>query len=219
MADADPKAAHPPAPAPAPQKKKRSKKPLLLAIGVLNVVAIGGVAYGVVAAQKPHAAPAADGHEEHAEAEHGDAKEEAAEEGHGEEKKEAKGEHDADPDERPKPRRGGKGAKGDDGPDDGKGTIATLEPFVVNLDQAETPRFLKVGIDLEVVGADAGAKVKAKTARVRDTILGYLSGLTPEQTKGPLGKSEMRYGIKTKVNEALGEDLVRRVYFTQFIVQ
>ena len=94
-----------------------------------------------------------------------------------------------------------------------------LKAFVINLADADAPRYLKVDITLQVIDKEAEKEVKEYTAMVRDTVLAYLSGLSAEQTVGPLGKSDMRHAIKKRINDVLPSAPVERVFFTQFIVQ
>jgi flagellar basal body-associated protein FliL len=94
-----------------------------------------------------------------------------------------------------------------------------LKAFVINLADADAPRYLKVDITLKVIDEDAKKEVEEYTATVRDTVLAYLSGLSAEQTVGPLGKSDMKHAIKKRINDVLPSAPVERVFFTQFIVQ
>ncbi len=97
------------------------------------------------------------------------------------------------------------------------GGVVNLDSFVVNLADLAKPRYLKVDIAIEV--ANSGKKhIEDGKVRVRDAVLTYLTGLTSEQTMGPLGKSDMRFALKQRINEALPEKSVKNVYFTQFIV-
>ena len=94
-----------------------------------------------------------------------------------------------------------------------------LKAFVINLADADAPRYLKVDITLQVIDKEAEKEVEEYNAMVRDTVLAYLSGLSAEQTVGPLGKSDMRHAIKKRINDVLPSAPVERVFFTQFIVQ
>lgn len=102
---------------------------------------------------------------------------------------------------------------------DGESVNVPLKAFVINLADADAPRYLKVDITLQIVDKEAEKEVEQYNATVRDTILAYLSGLSAQQTVGPIGKSDMKYAIKKSINDVLPSAPVERVFFTQFIVQ
>ena len=101
----------------------------------------------------------------------------------------------------------------------GESVNVPLKAFVINLADADAPRYLKVDITLQIVDKEAEKEVEQYNATVRDTILAYLSGLSAQQTVGPIGKSDMKYAIKKSINDVLPSAPVERVFFTQFIVQ
>ncbi|MEE2904096.1 MAG: flagellar basal body-associated FliL family protein [Myxococcota bacterium] len=102
---------------------------------------------------------------------------------------------------------------------EGESVNVPLKAFVINLADADAPRYLKVDITLQIVDKEAEKEVEQYNATVRDTILAYLSGLSAQQTVGPIGKSDMKYAIKKSINDVLPSAPVERVFFTQFIVQ
>ena len=100
-----------------------------------------------------------------------------------------------------------------------KGPIATLEPFVANLDEPGTPRYIKLTVELELANVDSEhALAKAKQS-VRDQVLGYLSGLKIADTLGETARQKIRDGLLARINTAVGEGEVRRMFFSEFMVQ
>jgi flagellar FliL protein len=98
------------------------------------------------------------------------------------------------------------------------GPIAELPPFVVNLDEPGTSRYLKVTLQLELFpGADHGLD-KSKQL-IRDTILSYLSGLHLKDTLGAEAKEKIRTDLMAKVGKLVGPDKIRRMFFQDFVVQ
>lgn len=99
------------------------------------------------------------------------------------------------------------------------GALVALEPFVVNLDEEGNPRYLKVGIQAEVrEESDVKILEKNKTI-IHDDVLGYLSGLKVSETLGAANKDHIRAELVERMGKVVGEDRVRRIVFTEFVVQ
>ena len=96
---------------------------------------------------------------------------------------------------------------------------ATLDPFVVNLDEPGSSRYLKTSLELEVRGVSAADRLEQRKREVRDELLSYLSGLTVADTQGEANKSRIRSELKERVDRIVGDDMVARLYFTDFVVQ
>ena len=99
------------------------------------------------------------------------------------------------------------------------GPIVKLDPFVVNLNEPSSPRYLKVGIELELsAGEHARAVDKAKQI-LRDQVLSYLSNLSIAETLGEAGKAKIRTDLMKRFDEVVGRGHVRRMFFTEFVIQ
>jgi len=98
------------------------------------------------------------------------------------------------------------------------GPVVPLDPFVVNLDEPGTSRYLKITLELEVMPHGEEAMMKSKQL-IRDTILSHLSGLHVKDTLGAEAKDKIRTDLMTKLTKLLGPDRVRRMFFVDFVVQ
>jgi flagellar FliL protein len=98
------------------------------------------------------------------------------------------------------------------------GPIAELPPFVVNLDEPGSSRYLKVTLQLELFPGADHALEKSKQL-IRDTILSHLSGLHLKDTLGAEAKEHIRTDLMAKLSKVLGTDKVRRMFFQDFVVQ
>lgn len=99
--------------------------------------------------------------------------------------------------------------------------VFPLESFVVNLvDKAGMgKRYLKTTIELEV-GDEAGKeKVTGYQAQLRDTILMLLTSQTFKEISSIEGKLDLKQALLARINQTMGEGIVRRIYFTEFVVQ
>jgi flagellar FliL protein len=98
------------------------------------------------------------------------------------------------------------------------GPIHALDPFVVNLDEPGTSRYLKCTIQLELLPKTEEVLVKSKEL-VRDAVLSYLSGLHVKDTLGAEAKDRIRQELLSRITKLLGPDKVRRMFFQDFMVQ
>jgi flagellar FliL protein len=98
------------------------------------------------------------------------------------------------------------------------GPVVALDPFVVNLDEVGTSRYLKLTLQLELAPKAEETLTKNKEL-VRDTILSHLSGLHLKDTLGAEAKEKLRQELIAKVTKITGPDKVRRIFFQDFMVQ
>lgn len=96
-----------------------------------------------------------------------------------------------------------------------------MEPFIVNLLDNETERYLKVVMQLELSDQKTADEMKRLTPKLRDTILDLLSSKTYKEMIDPLGKQRLRDEIAMRMNMNLDQSKgkVIKVYFTEFVIQ
>lgn len=99
------------------------------------------------------------------------------------------------------------------------GPVIALDPFVVNLDEPGTSRYLKVTFQLELVKPEAAALIEKNKQVIRDAILSHLSGLKLADTLGARAKDRLRSDVMDKLIEIVGEHKVRRMFIQEFVVQ
>ncbi len=100
---------------------------------------------------------------------------------------------------------------------DPKELIFPLDPFVVNL--GGPSNFLKLTIQLEMTLPEDKQYLESRLAPIRDSIVILLSSKTAESVSSPAGKLQLKDDINVRINQALGKDLIRNVYFTEFVMQ
>ena len=195
-------------PAPEEQPKKKKSGLIKYIILVVLLLVLGGGGYFAYltffAAKPPAAAPAADGAapaeapkaDAHAEAKPAEKK---AEGGHGEAKSDAKG--------------GGHGG----GKDKAASNNVALPPFVVNLADPNARRYLKVVLEVEMTSNPE--LLEDNKAKIRDALLMLLSSKTSQDLSTLEGKILLRKEIVDRLNQAIGQAKVARVYFTDFVIQ
>ena len=99
------------------------------------------------------------------------------------------------------------------------GPLVSLEPFVVNLDEAGTPRYLKIQLQAEVADGGAAKAFEKNKMLIQDEALAYLSSLQVADTLGSENKDRIRGELSERIGHVLGDDRVKRVVFTEFVVQ
>jgi len=96
-------------------------------------------------------------------------------------------------------------------------TVA-LEPFVVNLADTETTRFLKITVVIELTNENLVDQIEQLKDKIRDSIITLLSSRTFNQIRDSKGKLKLKQEMTLRLNEILGTNAVNDVLFTDFII-
>lgn len=99
--------------------------------------------------------------------------------------------------------------------------IFPLKSFIVNL-RAKSgvgKRYLKVTMEIEIGNQKAKETINNHAAQLRDTILMLLSSQSINEINTMEGKMELKHGLLTRMNRILGQSTIRKIYFTEFVVQ
>ena len=94
-----------------------------------------------------------------------------------------------------------------------------MDPFIVNLADAEGQRYLKAVMQFEVDNPAAESEIQEKLPQIRDEILMILSNKTFDDVSTTAGKRMVKREIASAVNKYLTGGQVTQVYFTEFVVQ
>ena len=99
--------------------------------------------------------------------------------------------------------------------------IIPLRSFVVNLFDKKGigKRYLKISMELEVTKEEDKLKIDNNIPQLRDTVLILLSSQTLKDINTMEGKLELKHAILLRMNQILGNKTVRRIFFTEFVVQ
>ena len=99
------------------------------------------------------------------------------------------------------------------------GPFLQLDPFIVNLADPTGHRYLRAKITLELADDKALQRTNERIPQINDAIIMVLSSKTVEEVLSPEGKLELRLELIRKLNDLLGPNTVKNIYFTQFVVQ
>ncbi|MFV0421012.1 flagellar basal body-associated FliL family protein [Oleidesulfovibrio sp.] len=107
--------------------------------------------------------------------------------------------------------------QGEETPEDVQ--IVTLPTFLVNLSDPLGRRYLKMTLDVEVINPKAGEELNRATARIQDAIILLLSSKSYADLAPLENKLLLKNEIVARLNQILGGSKVRRVYFTEMVIQ
>ena len=97
------------------------------------------------------------------------------------------------------------------------GAILPLDSFVVNL--AGGAKFIRLQVQVEFNSLDIPRKLYPRLVPIRDSIITMLTQRSPEDLGSTKGKDTLRSDIKDMINETLKREEVKKIYFTQFVIQ
>ncbi len=98
-----------------------------------------------------------------------------------------------------------------------KTALVPVDPFVVNL--TEHGRYLKVTLQLELADVAQQPVVTEKMPNIRDAMITLLSSKSAEAVSGPEGKLQLKDELLLRSNQAVGKDLFKNLFFTEFVMQ
>jgi flagellar FliL protein len=96
------------------------------------------------------------------------------------------------------------------------GAIYPLETFVVNL---QGGKFIRLQVQVEFAERAVSSRFYVRIVPIRDRIISMLSSKTQEALEGAKEKEGLKTEIKDLINEVLKKEEVKKVYFSQFIIQ
>jgi len=96
------------------------------------------------------------------------------------------------------------------------GPLFPLEGFIVNLKDG---RFLRVQIQVEFVGQDVPKKFYQFIVPIRDALITHMTSQAGADLENARGKETLKGSIRDLINEQLRAEEVKKVYFTQFVIQ
>ncbi|MDH5671865.1 MAG: flagellar basal body-associated FliL family protein [Myxococcales bacterium] len=118
---------------------------------------------------------------------------------------------------------GGGGGASDAGVSEAKGPsfgpLVEMRPIVANLSDPDAGRYIKVSLRIEAKNEQAEKQINESLVPLRDQALFYFSGIGVQQTVGVENKVAMREELENKLAGVVGEGVIKRIYFTEFVVQ
>ena len=97
--------------------------------------------------------------------------------------------------------------------------VMPLDPFLVNLADKESRRYLKLKVELEVDDEETVKELEKSLSRIRDALILLLSSKTYLDLSTLEGKQRLKKEIKKRVSALPDGKKVSDVFFTEFVAQ
>lgn len=114
-------------------------------------------------------------------------------------------------------KEGGHGGK--EGVKSANPSFFPLEPFILNLADIDSNRYLKISVTIELNDPRAGQEAESRIPQIRDALILLMSSLTYGDIHSIEGKITLQSEIQNRLNKILESGAVKRVYFTDLVVQ
>jgi flagellar FliL protein len=98
------------------------------------------------------------------------------------------------------------------------GKLIPMETFLVNLAGSRGSKLVKMNIELELENEAVMSEIEKRKPQIRDIIIIILSSKNYDQIVTKEGKDALRDEVRDTVNSFLTKGHIKRVYFTEFIV-
>jgi flagellar FliL protein len=99
------------------------------------------------------------------------------------------------------------------------GPMVSIDPFIVNIIDDEESRYLKAAITIEVNNQDVSMEVGERMPQIKDAVLLLVGNKTFSELQDLQGKIQLRAELINRINGILLKGKVKRIYFTDFVVQ
>ena len=99
------------------------------------------------------------------------------------------------------------------------GPMVNIDAFVVNILDDEENRYLKAALTIEVDSQAAADEINTRMPQIQDAILLLIGNKTFSELRDMQGKMQLRAELINRLNEILTRGKVKRIYFTDFVVQ
>jgi flagellar FliL protein len=96
------------------------------------------------------------------------------------------------------------------------GAIVPFDAFLVNLSGG---KYLRLQLQAEMEGSDVPRRLYGRIVPIRDAIITMLTQKTAGELEDTAGKDALKKQVREIMNEQLKRQDVRRIYFTQFVIQ
>lgn len=99
------------------------------------------------------------------------------------------------------------------------GPMVNVESFIVNIIDESGSRYLKAAMTLEVTSEPAVEEVNQRMPQIKDAILLLVGNKSFSELQDLQGKMQLRAELSAKLNDLLKSGQIKRIYFTDFVVQ
>lgn len=99
------------------------------------------------------------------------------------------------------------------------GPMVNIDSFIINILDDQESRYLKAAITIEVDSEEATMEINQRMPQLKDAILLLIGNKTFGELNDLQGKIQLRAELINEINSILLKGKVKRIYFTDFVVQ
>jgi len=100
------------------------------------------------------------------------------------------------------------------------GVLVSLEEIIVTLaGDAKRPRYLRIGVNIEVKDQLTADIVATRLPQLRDIVIMTLSNKTADELAYPEGKKGLRDEIYRRIDDKMPAGTLMNIYFSDLVVQ
>ena len=99
------------------------------------------------------------------------------------------------------------------------GPMVNIDSFIVNILDNDESRYLKAAITIEVNSDQAAQEITQRMPQIKDAILLLIGNKSFNELNDLQGKLQLRAELINKINSILTTGKVKRIFFTDFVVQ
>jgi flagellar FliL protein len=114
---------------------------------------------------------------------------------------------------------GGEHGDGKDGAGPSFGPLIEVGSMVANMSGPLSGHYAKVFVHVEAADETAKPRVEAALVPIRSEVLLFFSNLDLKDATGQDQIRALAEELKTKLNTLVGKDTIKRVYFSEFVIQ
>lgn len=102
---------------------------------------------------------------------------------------------------------------------DFEGVMASVDPFVANLNDPLGKRYIKLGLEVELLDEKAVEEFDEAQIKIKNMLLILLGSKKPQEMLGPKNQIVLQQEIVDRINQIIGEGKVINIYFSTYILQ
>lgn len=102
---------------------------------------------------------------------------------------------------------------------EGTGPLYTIGELVTNLNEPNRRAYIQVEVAVEVQDQKVRKELETRAAQVKNEVLVILRARSMEHVQGAEGMRRLAEDLQARLNSLLPDAGVRKVYFTEFVVQ
>lgn len=99
------------------------------------------------------------------------------------------------------------------------GPLVEMKPLVGNLDDPDAGRYVKIKLHFEITKEELRPMMETAMVPIRSELLVYFTGIKVADTIGTANKLKIMSDVQRIAQKVVGEGMVNRVFFTEFVTQ